>query len=265
VGAATALSFSLRLQELILGVYVVSIGTVLLPMLAGRAASGDWASYNAGLRSSLDAVSLVTIPVTALCLIMGKDIVTLLFRIKEFDEQSAALTAGAFFFHSLGLFFIGLNRILAPAFYARKDTRSPAAAGIASFAVNIGLALALTKPLGGRGIALAVSAAAFANTCILVWILMRRRETDRRLMAGAGLYALKILGFTAIAALPAYFMAPPLRAWASGFGNAFLSRSLPLLVVSLVFAAIGLGLLALTRDPVLASLAHRLARRAKKS
>ncbi len=260
VGSATALNFSLRLQELILGIYVVSIGTVILPVLSAQASAGDWEGYNRRLRSSLDAVSLVTIPVSALCLIMGRDIVSLLFQMGEFGASSVELTSGIFFFHSLGLFFIGQNRIMAPAFYARKDSRSPALAGIAAVGVNIACAFALAGPLGGRGIALALVMASMANSAILVILLARKTGTDRRALTGAGLYALKITGLTLIASIPTWFMAPPLRAWASQFRTRLLSRGLPLLIVSLTFVAIGLGLLALCRDPNLGIILSRLRR-----
>ncbi len=71
-------------------------------------------------------------------MIEGRDIIVLLFRSREFGEESVATTR-AFFFHMTGLFFIAANRILAPAFYAQEDTRSPVWAGVASFTVNIAL------------------------------------------------------------------------------------------------------------------------------
>jgi len=258
--AATALQMSLRLQELILGIYVVSIGTVILPLLSGQAASGDWKAYNARLRSSVDAVTVVTLPVSAFCLFMGKDIVSLLFQIGQFGEASVDLTAGAFFFHSLGLFFIGQNRILAPAFYARKDSKSPAAAGIASFAVNVACAFALSRLMGGKGIALAVSVAALVNTAILVVLLARKKETDRKALARTGLYALKILAFSAAASAPVLLLAPRTRSWAASLPGAFLQRFAPIAASGLLFALIGVGLLIITRDPNVFALLRRFKR-----
>jgi putative peptidoglycan lipid II flippase len=52
-----------------------------------------------------------------------------------------------------GLFFIALNRILAPAFYAQSDSKSPTLAGVISFAVNMALAALLVGPLRGAGVA----------------------------------------------------------------------------------------------------------------
>ena len=111
-GAATALSFSLRLQELVLGVFVVSVGTVLLPELSGLAAEGDWKRYRERLTRALDAIALITVPVAVISILERIDIVSLLFRTQAFGDDSVAQTASAFFFHMLGLTFIGANRIL---------------------------------------------------------------------------------------------------------------------------------------------------------
>ena len=174
VGVATSLTFSLRLQELVLGIFAVSIGTVMLPDLSERAKRGEWTAFSERLGGALQAIVLVTIPVAVFSMIEGRDIIVLLFRAREFGEESVALTTRAFFFHMTGLFFIAANRILAPAFYAQEDTKSPVWAGIAAFAVNIALALTLSGPMKGGGIALALSLGSALNTVILVALLLRR-------------------------------------------------------------------------------------------
>ena len=62
-GVVSSLQFSLRLQELILGVFAVSLGTVLLPDLAGHAKTGRWDEYNDRLVSAIEIIALVTVPV----------------------------------------------------------------------------------------------------------------------------------------------------------------------------------------------------------
>ena len=46
VGVVSSLQFSLRLQELILGIFAVSIGTVILPDLSGLASKKEWEKFN---------------------------------------------------------------------------------------------------------------------------------------------------------------------------------------------------------------------------
>ncbi|MCX7024217.1 MAG: murein biosynthesis integral membrane protein MurJ [Spirochaetes bacterium] len=260
-GVATSLTFSLRLQELILGVFAVSVSTVILPELAERAHNGEWAIFSERFKRGLEAIALITIPMSVFAMIEGRDIVALLFKTREFDERSVELTANAFFFHMLGLFFIAANRVIAPAFYAKGDVRNPTMAGVASFAINIPLAMILAAPMKGGGIALALSISSGLNAVILVGMLLRMRVAGMRaaLVSVAG-YSLRMLVFSAIAAAPVLFAAPCLRAALSGRGR-FLSAGAPLLVSTLVFAGIGVGLLVAVRDSIASELLSNLFRK----
>src|SRR5208337_937689 len=145
-GSVASLQYSLRLQELVLGVFVVSLGTVLLPDLAGAARAEDWKSYARSLEGGMRAMLLITIPVAVYSMIVGADIVTLLFRRREFGLESVRLTSSVFFWHMSGLAFIAVNRVIAPAFYARGDTKTPTLGGLISVGVNIALAFVLVGP-----------------------------------------------------------------------------------------------------------------------
>ena len=218
-GSVASLQYSLRLQELVLGVFVVSLGTVLLPDLAGSARAEDWASYSDSLKKGLGAMLLITIPVAAYSMIVGEDIVTLLFRRHEFGLESVRLTSSVFFWHMSGLAFIAMNRVIAPAFYARGDTKTPTLGGLISVGVNIALAFALVGPLKAPGIALALAGASAVNTLVLVVALLRTRVPGAaKALASAGRYSIKLLVLSGISAVPVFVLRPLLG---SGF---FLER-----------------------------------------
>ncbi|MDR1308091.1 MAG: murein biosynthesis integral membrane protein MurJ [Treponema sp.] len=249
-GIVSSLQYSLRLQELILGVFAVSIGTVLLPDLAEHAKSGRWQDYNYRLNQAMDIIALITIPITFFFLAQGENLIRLLFQTRSFNEKSVALTYAAFVFHMPGLLFIALNRILAPAFYAQSDSRSPTLAGILSFGVNIALAASLAGPLKGSGVALALTVASAANTALLLAFLGRNPNISvGRALGPALLYALKLIVFSCIAAAPVVFLGPHLNArFAEMNGGRVIRYGLPLAVEGVIFAAAGVTLLALTGD-----------------
>jgi len=264
IGIVSSLQYSLRLQELILGVFAVSIGTVLLPDLSEYAKKAQWDLYNTRLSAAIDIIALITIPVIFFSLVEGETIIRLLFQTRTFDEQSVALTKNAFTFHILGLFFIALNRILAPAFYARRDTFSPALAGIISFALNIILAAVLVRPMKGGGIALALSISGVANTIFLFIFL--RRKTDE----GSGLlikkpvcYVLKIVLFSVIAIIPVILAGDffALMAAKLPVTSRFIVLLSSLLAAFLLFFGIGLLLLIATKDPNISALRGMILRR----
>ncbi|MDR1467838.1 MAG: murein biosynthesis integral membrane protein MurJ [Spirochaetaceae bacterium] len=177
-GVVSSLQYSLRLQELLLGVFAVSIGTVLLPDLSEHAKKGEWAVFNARLSQALEIIALIMIPVTFFALTQGETLIRLLFQTRRFDETSVALTLAAFNCHICGLYCIALNRVLAPAFYAQQDSASPTIAGIASFAVNIALAALLAVRWKGAGIAAALSLSSAVNTVLLFFLLHKKLATS---------------------------------------------------------------------------------------
>jgi putative peptidoglycan lipid II flippase len=259
-GVVSSLQYSLRIQELILGIFAVSIGTVLLPELTEHAKSGQWKIYNERLSAAVRIIALITIPITFFTLAQGDALIRLLFQNLRFNETSVALTRAAFTFHMPGLFFIAVNRILAPAFYAQSDSRSPSLAGIISFAVNIALAALLSIPLRGAGIALALSGASAVNTVLLLLFLKRNPHIAvGGVVRGSLRYAAKLMLFSAAATAPVYCLGPRVGALFAGQAR-LIAYGMPLLLMGLLFAASGIGLLLLTRDKQLAAILALLKR-----
>jgi putative peptidoglycan lipid II flippase len=247
-GIVSSLQYSLRLQELILGVFAVSIGTVLLPNLAEYAKSARWDVYNGRLISAMEIIALITIPVTFFSLAQGQSLIRLLFQNRSFDETSVSLTLAAFAFHMPGLFFIALNRILAPAFYAQSDSKSPTLAGIISFAANMILAVILVRPLRGAGIALALSLASVVNTALLLVFLRKNPNIAAgRAFRPALFYSLKLVMLSGIAVIPVVLLRSPLAARFAGHGR-FISQGIPLAIAALVYGCLGIILLLAGRD-----------------
>lgn len=247
-GIVSSLQYSLRLQELILGVFAVSIGTVILPDLSAYAKSGRWEEYNAMLTWAIKIIALITIPITFYSLIGGREIIQLVYKTSRFDENSVVLTLRAFSFHIAGLFFIAANRIISPAFYAQGNTKLPTLAGIIGFAVNITLAFALSFKWSGGGIAFALSAASLVNTIALFVFLRRLQSIDvKKAVRETILYSLKMILFSVAASVPSCFAHKYFTARFSGLGR-LLGNGLPLLFTALIFAAIGALLLIISRD-----------------
>jgi putative peptidoglycan lipid II flippase len=263
LGVASSLQFSLRLQELILGIFAVSAGTVLLPGLADSVRRQDWKNFSTRLGRTLDAVLLASIPVAVFSMIAGREIIALLFESGDFGAKSVELTYSAFFWHQAGLAFIASNRVIAPAFYAQSDTVTPTWAGIASFIVDVIIVVAVAETLKGPGIAFALSFSSLVNTAILVWRLRRSGiERMNHELSGSALYALKLLFFSVIAGAPIFLLRRPLDSFFSRYGSRFVSAGAPLVLMTLVFGAIGIVLLAISKDRVAGSIVNAVKRRA---
>jgi putative peptidoglycan lipid II flippase len=253
-GVVSSLQYSLRLQELILGVFAVSIGTVLLPNLAEYAKSARWELFNERLISAMNIIALITIPITFFSLAQGEILIRLLFQNRSFDETSVTLTLAAFTFHMPGLLFIALNRILAPAFYAQSDSKSPTLAGLISFAVNMLLAALLVRPFRGAGIAFALSAASAVNTVLLIAFLGKNPQvTVGRALGSALRYTAKLTLLSVIAIVPLRLLSPHLLELFAGKGR-IIAYGVPLAVNGIIFAVLGVTLLFITKDRQLRNL-----------
>ena len=257
-GIASSLQYSLRLQELILGIFAVSIGTVILPDMSGLANEQKWDEFNEILIQAIKIMTLISIPVTAYSLVSGKELISLLYKTKKFDDASVALTLGEFRFHIAGLLFIALNRIISPAFYAQGNTKLPTLAGIISFASNILFVFMLIKPMGGRGIALALSLASLINT-VFLFIFMRKMHSIqiKKILKEAVIYGLKMCLFAVIAAVPCYFIRPLLVSAFEAHGRV-IAYGVPVLLTALIYFAVGVLELIITKDDIVKAILQKI-------
>ena len=173
-GSIASLQYSVRLQELVLGLFVVSIAQVILPTLAEQTATEDTEGVKDTLAYATGLMAFVTLPATVGLILAGPPIIRLLFQFGEFDAKSTAMTAYALNFHALGLFAIAAMRVYQTVFYAYKDQLTPLLLAAVAMVVNIVGCLVLSGPLSHGGIALAGSIAAAVNAVLLVVMLRRR-------------------------------------------------------------------------------------------
>lgn len=261
VGVVSSLQFSLRLQELILGIFAVSIGTVILPDLSGLASKKEWDKFNEMLLQAIKIITLITIPVTFYSLVCGNEMITLLYRNKRFDEHSVLLTAGEFRYHIAGLFFIAVNRIISPAFYAQGNTKLPTLAGIISMICNMIFAVILVMPMSGNGIALALSLASAVNTFFLFIFLGKMQSINiKKVTFDTIIYILKVSVFSVAAAFPCRLLRPILLEKFSSYPR-LISQGFPIGILAVIFAAIGIGLLVITKDEMAMAIKKRFSRR----
>jgi len=173
-GSVASLQYSLRLQELVLGVFAVSVATVILPAMSEHAHNGDIKALKGTLNYSIGLLGFVTIPASIGLVLLGGPIVRMLFQYGRFDAHSTDMTTWALYFHGAGIFFIALYRSVVQVFYAQRDLKTPTIVAAFVMALHIGLCFWLAGPMRHGGVAAAGSLAAMVNTGLLIWLLRRR-------------------------------------------------------------------------------------------
>ena len=173
-GSASFLYYANRVTELTLGIFGISLSTVLLPTLSRAAADGDRRRVLDTLATAIRLLVFITVPATLGMIILRLPIIHVLFERGRFSPEDTALTAGALACYSLGLLPYAAVNVLAAAFYAHRDTRTPVKVGLFTFALHLALNFALRGPFEHRGIALSTAISAFADSTLLAWLLRRR-------------------------------------------------------------------------------------------
>jgi putative peptidoglycan lipid II flippase len=173
-GAIVAYNVAFTIMQIPLGVIGVPLGVVLLPSLSRALAAGDAALFGRLVVRSLRLLFYVMLFLTALVAVLRRQVVTLLFDYGNFDARAIDLTANTLLFFALGLAAHAAIVILARAFYAGRDTRTPVAAAILSVVVNIIVSVATVGSMGLSGLALGIAAGAWFEAILLLILLWRR-------------------------------------------------------------------------------------------
>jgi putative peptidoglycan lipid II flippase len=173
------------------------------------------------------------VPVTALTMVVSTQAVAILFLQGRFEPSAAAATGELLVVFAVGLAAHAMVAILAPAFYAGRDTVTPVVAAVVAVAVNVAVAVALVGPYGLRGLAAAITAGAWVEALLLL-VLLGRRFPEIHLGALARSLAVVLPG-----ALAAGLAALVVLAWLDGPGP--LAASKVELAVRLVLAGAAAG------------------------
>jgi len=175
-GPVSWLNVAFRFMQLPIGLFGVAIGTVTLPLVSRHGARGDTRAFRATVGQALELVALFCLPAAAGLALMGVPVIGLIYEHGRFASRDTAAAAQALAGYALGLAGYAGIKVLAPAFYALDDARTPMRVSVLSMATNYALNWLFVRRLGfGHvGLALATSAVALGNFGLLFVVLRRR-------------------------------------------------------------------------------------------
>jgi putative peptidoglycan lipid II flippase len=204
-GSLSAFNLGMLLLQIPLGVIGVPLGIVLLPALSRELATGTVTQYLGTIGRALRLLLFVMLPIAALGIVLRHELVDLLFGYGAFSAAAVELTATTMAVLLGGLAAHALIAVLARAFYAGQDTRTPVLAAISAVAINVTVGALAVGPFGLAGLAFAIAAGAWLEASILLVILRRRyRELDVAALGltfGRTLLGALVAGALAFAAL----------------------------------------------------------------
>jgi putative peptidoglycan lipid II flippase len=172
-GPVTWLNAAFRFMQLPLGLFGVAIASATLPSISRSATTNNIDEFRHTIRHALSLVMLLTIPSAVGLAILGRSMIGAVYQHGRFSPSDTAETAFALSCYALGLTGYSAVKILAPAFYALNDARTPMNVSLASVAVNYVTAYFLIHQLhfGVAGLALSTSIVALVNFAVLLLLL----------------------------------------------------------------------------------------------
>ncbi len=173
-GSVSQIYYADRVMELVLGIFVVSLTTVILPEMSQSAAEKNIGELKGTLLFSLRAVSFIAIPASIGLFLLSDPIVHILFERGRFLSIDTERTAVALAYYALGLYFTAAIRILVSAFYAVQDTKTPVKIAFVSLIVNAILDWILMHPLKQGGLALSTSITSALSFFLLLYMFQKR-------------------------------------------------------------------------------------------
>ena len=158
-----------------MGLFAIAIGTVLLPTLSKIDITQNKNLFISELQKGQRFVLFIGLPSFIGLYLCSVDLISTIFLRGEFssyDVQQSSLSLMAF---SIGLPFFMLMKVLTPAFFARKDSKTPMYVALLSLVLNafLNYLLAFELGLGHIGIAIGSSIAAVVSVLILEVILVK--------------------------------------------------------------------------------------------
>lgn len=175
-GPVSWLNYAFRLIQFPIGVFGVAISTATLPVASRAAAMEKLDEFRHTIASSLRLTFLMTIPSAVGLVVLSRPIIGLIYQRGHFKAPDTEYVAQALEYYAIGITAYSAIRVLAPAFYALKETRIPMAASLLSILINYVVASLTVEyfNFGHRGLALSISAVATVNFALLFFFMRRK-------------------------------------------------------------------------------------------
>lgn len=179
VGTLASLDYAKKIVTMPVQVIPYAFGLALFPFLAEWAKKGDRKRVTEAFLGASRMMIFLFVPLTIICVLLGQEVIRLLYKSGRFQEGSVELTTLPFVIYSCGLVAYALEIIANQVFFAHRDTRSPFYLGLFGSAIHIAVAwlAGLRLGWGNAGIALGYATGKFLKIIAMWWWLRPRLES----------------------------------------------------------------------------------------
>ena len=182
IPAYTYFTFGNTIQLLPVGLFGTSIAKAALPTLAMQ--SDDLPAFKKTLYETLNQVVFLMMPIVAFLIVARIPVVRLIFGTDIFTWSATIETSLVVSAFAIGIFSQAANSILARAFYALADTKTPVKISVVILIFNIILdyVLVIVYKFPVWGLAFAFSLSAIIQSVILFVVITKRIHDGAKTM-----------------------------------------------------------------------------------
>jgi putative peptidoglycan lipid II flippase len=145
-GNVSALGYATNLQGVPISLIGASFALAVFPVLASAAAQKKLEEFKSHLSTTLRQILFLIIPIATLFLILRIQIVRVIYGAGRFNWDNTVMTANVLACLSLGIIAESILPLLARAFYALSDTKTPFIMGAIAELTTITSAFLLMYP-----------------------------------------------------------------------------------------------------------------------
>jgi putative peptidoglycan lipid II flippase len=166
--------YAVRLMELPQGMFGISLATYLLTTLSGLAAEKNYSEFRGTLRQGIGTLLFANVIAAILLVVLAEPIIRLLFEHGKFTADSTGRATLALMCLAPGLVAFSTVNIVARAFFALGDTKTPMKISIVCLTVNLVLSVLLVVPLRQGGLGIANTITSVCNAGLLFYALRKK-------------------------------------------------------------------------------------------
>ena len=175
-GSLVILTLAQKLMRAPVRIFGVPIGQASLPFLSQESAKRDLPTFRTTFLNSFHQILYVTLPASALLVVLRIPLVRILYGAKEFPWSATLLTGKLVAILSLAIVAYATTQLTTRAFYALHNTRLPLISALISAFVSIGTSFALLNisNMGIVSIAIGAILGAIIQSLFLFCVLFKR-------------------------------------------------------------------------------------------
>jgi putative peptidoglycan lipid II flippase len=173
-GSLAIFNFAQNLQGVVLGIFGASFAIAVFPVLSSMANPKDKDDFISAFSNTFRQIIFFVVPLSVFIFVLRAQIVRVVLGSGNFDWEDTILTFECLKIFSLSLFAQSTVPLLARAFYALHDTKTPFYIALVVEAANILAVLTFIERFEVIGLTMAFSLASILQMLLLFIVLQRK-------------------------------------------------------------------------------------------